>query len=89
MSGIVVRKVLSDTLIITFEHRSEVLICLMVVFRMACVYTFRLCIGLNHMSSPVQIIIEKYRLYLNKIRSRCNCSCASVTMCLACSVAGT
>lgn len=89
MSGIVVRRVLSGTLVITFEHRSEVLICLVVVFRMACVYTFRLCIGLNHMSSPVQIIIEKYRLYLNKIRSRCNCSCASVTMCLACSVAGT
>lgn len=79
----------TGTLVIKFRHKFEVLICLMVVFRMACVDAFRLSIGLNHISSLVQIAIEKKKLYLNKIVSKCNCSCAFVTTCLACSVAGT
>ena len=79
----------TGTLVIKFKQKFEVLICLVLVFRMACVDAFRLSIGLNHISSPVQIIIEKNRLYLNKMVSRCNCSCVPVTMCLACSVVGT
>lgn len=71
----------TGTLVIKFKHKFEELICLMLVFRMAFVDAFRLSIGLNHISSPVKIIIEKNRLYLNKIVSRCSCSCASVTMC--------
>lgn len=59
----------------------ELWICLMSVFRMACVDAFS--IGLNHISFPVQIIIEKNRLYLNKIVSRCNYSNVSVAICLA------
>lgn len=50
----------------------------MPVFRMACVDAFS--IGLNF---PVTIIIEKNRLYLNKVVSRCNYSHVPVVMCLA------
>lgn len=73
----------TGTLVIKIKHKFEVWVCLMVVFRMACVDAFRISIGLNNISSPVQIVIKKNRLYLNKIVSKRNCSCASVTMCLA------
>lgn len=53
----------------------------MSVFRMACVDAFS--IGLNHISFPVQIIIEKNSFYLNKGVSRCNYSHVSVAVCLA------
>lgn len=56
-------------------------ICLIPVFRMARVNAFS--IGLNQISFPVQPTMEKSRLCLNKVVSRCNYSHVSVAMCLA------
>ena len=79
----------TGTLVIKFKHKFEVLICLILLFRMACVDAFRFSVGLNRISSPAQIILEKNRLHLNKTVSRYNCPFASVKVCLACSVVGT